>query len=115
MKLHITCSTNAVIQTLSGTNSVIFYLTLLIFHRLLHGVPFLALSTKKKFLIINHLFLIFKFYTYNSRSSCKLNIEHLRTLIYKARNIELEVSKTATIRKQKCINKWQPIPITQSK
>ena len=47
-ELHITCSTNAVIRNLYGTNSVIFYLTLLIFHRLLHRVPFLLLSAKKK-------------------------------------------------------------------
>ena len=59
-----------------------------------------------------HLLFLFKFYIYNSRSSCKLNIEYLKTITYKTRNIELEVSKTATIRKKKYIKKWQPIPIT---
>ena len=43
---------------------------------------------KRKFLIINHLFFIFKFYTYNSRSSGKLNIEYLKTIICKTENIE---------------------------
>ena len=70
------------------------------------------INQKENFLIINHLLIIFEFDIYNSRSSCKLNIEYLKTIIYKTRNIELEVSKTATIRKQKYINKWQPIPIT---
>ena len=49
---------------------------------------------------------------YNSRSSSKLNIEHLKTIIYKTRSIDLEVSKTETIRNQKYINKWQSIPKT---
>ena len=70
------------------------------------------INKKENFLIINHLPLIFKFYTYNSKSSCKLNIKHLKIIIYKARNIELEVSKTATITKQKYIIKRQPIPLT---
>ena len=70
------------------------------------------INQKENFLIINHLLFIFKFYIYNSRSSCKLNIEYLKTIIYKTKNIELEVSKTATIRKQKYINKWKPIPLT---
>ena len=52
-------------------------------------------------------FFIFKFYTYNSRSSGKLNIEYLKTIMFKTKNIELEVSKTAIIRKQKYNNKWQ--------
>ena len=43
----------------------------------------------------------FKFYTYNSRSSGKLNIKYLKTITYQTRNIEIEVSKTTTIRKQK--------------
>ena len=34
------------------------------------------INQKENFLIINHLLLTFKFYTRNSRSSCKLNIEH---------------------------------------
>ena len=46
-ELLITCFTNAVIRTLYGTNSVIFYLTLITFHRLLHRVPSLVLSIKK--------------------------------------------------------------------
>ena len=70
------------------------------------------INQKENFLIINHLLFIFKFYIYNSRSSSKLNIEYLKTIIYKTRNIELEVSKTETIRNQKYINKWQPIPVT---
>ena len=49
------------------------------------------------------------FYTYNSRFSGKLNIEHLKTIIYKTWDIELKISKTETMRKQKQINKWQPI------
>ena len=44
---------------------------------------------KENFLIIDHLHLIFKFYTYNSRSFSKLNIEHLKTIIYKTRNIRV--------------------------
>ena len=58
------------------------------------------INQKENFLIINFLLLIFKLHTYNSRSSYKLNIEHLKIIICKTRNIELEVSKTATIRKQ---------------
>ena len=49
------------------------------------------------------------FYTYNSRFSGKLNIEHLKTIIYKTWDIELKISKTETMRKQKQINKWQTI------
>ena len=71
-----------------------------------------SFNYKENFSIINHLLLIFKFYTYNCRSTCKLNIEQLKIIIYKTTNIELEVSKTATIKKQKYIIKWQPIPIT---
>ena len=62
---------------------------------------FSFMNQKENFLIINHLLFIFKFYIYNSRSSSKLNIQYLKTIIYKTRNIEFEVSKTATIRKQK--------------
>ena len=68
---------------------------------------FLVLSTKK-----NTFYCTSLSFTHNSRSSCKLSIEHFKIIIYKTRNIELEVSKTATIRKQKYINKWQPKPIT---
>ena len=46
-----------------------------------------------------------KFYIYNSRSSNKLNIEYLKTIIYETRNIELEVSKTETISDRKYFNK----------
>ena len=49
------------------------------------------------------------FYTYNSRFSGKLNIEHLKTIIFKTWDIELKISKTETMRKQKQINKWQTI------
>ena len=41
------------------------------------------ISQKENFLIINHLLFIFKFYIYNSRSSSKLSIEYLKTIIYK--------------------------------
>ena len=61
------------------------------------------INQKENFLIINHLLFIFKFYIYNSRSSSKLNIEYLKIIIYKTRNIELEVSKTEAIRNQKYI------------
>ena len=43
----------------------------------------------------------------------KLLDNALISIIYKTRNIELQVSKTAAIIKQKYVNKWQPIPITQ--
>ena len=62
------------------------------------------INQKENFLIINHLLFILKFYIYNSRSSCNVNIEYLKTIIYKTRKIELEVSQTATIRNQKYIN-----------
>ena len=70
------------------------------------------INQKENFIIINHLLFIFKFYIYNSRFSSKLDIECLKTIIYKTISIELEVSKTETIRNQKYINKWQPICIT---
>ena len=70
------------------------------------------INQKENFLIINHLLFIFKFCIYNSRSSSRLNIEYLKTIIYRTRNIELAVSKAETIRNQKYINKWQLIPIT---
>ena len=73
------------------------------------------INQKENFLIINHLLFIFKFYIYSSRSSSKLNIEYLKTIIYRTRSIELEVIKTETIRNENYINKWQPIPVTQSK
>ena len=73
------------------------------------------INQKENVLIINHLLFIFKFYIYNSRSSSKLNIEFLKTIIYKTRKIELELGKTEAMRNQKYINKWQPIPITFSK
>ena len=68
-----------------------------------HSAIFGSINQKENFLIINHLIFIFKFYIYNSRSSSKLNIEYLKIIIYKTRNIELEVSKTETIRNQKYI------------
>ena len=63
------------------------------------------IGQKEIILIINHLIFTFKSYTYNSRSSSKLNTEYLKTILDKTGNIELEVSRTATIRKQKYINK----------
>ena len=69
------------------------------------GVIFGLINQKENFLIINHLLFILKFYTYNFRYSSKLNIEYLKTITYKTRNIELDVSKTATIRKQKYTRK----------
>ena len=59
------------------------------------------INQKENFLIINHLLFIFKVYSYNSRSNGELNIEYLKIIMYKTGNIELEVSKTVTIRKQK--------------
>ena len=55
-----------------------------------------SINQKENFLVINYLLFIFKFHIYNSRSSSKLNIEYSKTVIYKTRNIELEVSKTET-------------------
>ena len=37
---------------------------------------------------------MFKFYTYSCRSSGKVNVEYLKTDIYKTKNTELEVNKT---------------------
>ena len=59
------------------------------------------INQNKNLLIVNILLFIFKFYTYNSRSSGKLNIEYSKTIIYKTRNIELKVNKTPAIRRQK--------------
>ena len=73
---------------------------------------FSLINQQGNFLILNHLLLTFKFHTYNSRSSDKLNIKFLKTVIYKTRDIELDISKTTT-RKQKYINKQQPISITK--
>ena len=70
------------------------------------------MNQKGNFLIINDLLFICKFCTNNFRYSGKLNIEHLKTIIYETRNIELKVSKTATIIKQKYITKWKSIHIT---
>ena len=101
---HTTSSWNQLRHFLSKSLNILY---------LLHRVPFLVLSNKKNnFLIINHLLFIFRFYIYNFWSSSKLNIEYLKTIICKTRSIELEVSKTETIRNQKYINKWQPIFIT---
>ena len=47
MKLHITCSTNAVTQIFYGTDSIRFYVTLLILHRFIH---FWFDQTKRKLL-----------------------------------------------------------------
>ena len=44
---------------------------------------FCLINQKEKPLIINHLLFIFKFYTCNSRSSGKLNIEYLKILYTK--------------------------------
>ena len=41
------------------------------------------INQKEKFLIINHLLFIFQFYTNNSRSNRKLNIECLKAIITK--------------------------------
>ena len=40
------------------------------------------ISQKETFLVLNHLLFLFKFYTYNSRSSGLLNIEYLKTILY---------------------------------
>ena len=57
------------------------------------------INQKENFLIKNLIPFIFKSYTYNSRSSGKLNIKYLKTVMYKTRNTELEISKIATIQK----------------
>ena len=51
---------------------------------------------------------MFKFYTYNSRSSGKLNTEYLKNIIYKPRNTELEVGKTTAIRKKYILTSGNP-------
>ena len=51
----------------------------------LQGAIFGFINQRGNFLIINHLLFIFKFYIYNSRSSSKLNIECLKTVIYQTR------------------------------
>ena len=51
----------------------------------LQGAIFGFISQRGNFLIINHLLFIFKFCIYNSRSSSKLNIECLKTIIYQTR------------------------------
>ena len=70
------------------------------------------INQKGNFLISNHLLFIIYFYTYNSSWSGKVNAEYLKTIIYKTRNIELEISKTATRGKQKYIKKWQAMLLT---
>ena len=45
------------------------------------------------YLLINHLILIYKFFTYNSRNRGYLNIEHLKAIIDKTKKIEEEISK----------------------
>ena len=40
-------------------------------------------------LLLNHLFLIFKYYVYNAREDVNLGIELLKANIYKAINIEM--------------------------
>ena len=71
----------------------------------LQSAIFGLINQKENVLILNHLLFIFKFYTYNSRSSGIVNIEYLKTIIYKTRNIKLEVRKTITIRIGKYISK----------
>lgn len=50
-----------------------------------------CLINKKDNLILNLLLFIFKFYTDSSRTSGKTDIEYLKTIIHKTRNIEREV------------------------
>ena len=50
----------------------------------------ILINQHENFLIIDFLLFIFKFYTYNFISSGKVNIEYLKTIIYKTRNIELQ-------------------------
>ena len=64
------------------------------------------------FLIINHILFIFKFYSYNFRFVGKLDIKYLKTLLYIKLETLSDSKQTATTKKQKYINKWQPIPIT---
>ena len=46
---------------------------------------------------------------YILNASGKLDIEYLKSIICKTRNIESEVSQTATISTSKCTNNWQSI------
>ena len=52
------------------------------------------INRKENFLILNYLFFIFN---YNSRSSAKLNIEYLKTIIYKTFEVKRQEEENNNI------------------
>lgn len=54
---------------------------------------FLGFIELSDYFLMNHLTFFFKFCVYNARSSGYLNIEYLKAIIDKAKNIEREINK----------------------
>ena len=61
-----------------------------------------------KYLLINHLILIYKFYIYDSRNRDYFNIERLKVIIDKTKRIEEEISKHELKKRSKYLMKWRP-------
>ena len=58
------------------------------------------INLSNDYLFINHLVLVYKFYTYNSRNRCYLNTEHLKASTDKTKSIEEEISKNKPKKKR---------------
>ena len=56
--------------------------------------------------LINHLLLIFKFYSYTTRNTKQLNFDNLMITIKKIKEIEKEFTSS---NKLKLLKKWHPI------
>ena len=62
------------------------------------------INLSNDYLFINHLVLVYKFYTYNSRNRGYLNIEHLKASTDKTKSIEEEISKNKPKKKDLSID-----------
>ena len=58
-----------------------------------------------KFLLVNHLLLIFKYNTYNSKLNNSLSLQSLKCVIYQIKYIEETISSNDLIKKRKISNK----------
>ena len=59
-------------------------------------------------LLVNNLVLMFKFYIFNARRNCCLNIEHLKAVIDKTKNITKEINKREPNKRSKYLKMSRP-------
>ena len=64
---------------------------------------------KQHSLLINHLLLIFKFYTYSTKNTKQLNFDNLEKTIKNIKEIKEPEKELTGCNKLKLLKKWRPI------